>query len=117
MLFFSDCCHAGAFGQQAATQDQLAESLVKDSGVMVFASSRGNERSAENVDWGHGAFVRALLDGLDGQADLIADGKINISELQTYVIDQVQKLTDDRQHPFIPRLERFDPGLVLALTR
>jgi len=34
-----------------------------------------------------------------------------------HVIDRVQKLTDDRQHPFIPRLERFDPGLVLALTQ
>ena len=84
---------------------------------MVFASSRGNEKSSERGEWGHGAFVRALLDGLDGRADLIADGLINISELQTYVVDQVRRLTDDCQHPYIPRLERFDPGLVLARTR
>ena len=51
------------------------------------------------------------------RADLIADGQINVSELQTYVVDQVRKLTDDCQHPYIPRLERFDPGLVLAQTR
>jgi uncharacterized caspase-like protein len=117
VLFFSDCCHAGAFGGQTATQDQLAESLVKDAGVMVFASSRGNEKSSEREEWGHGAFVRALLDGLEGRADLIADGQINISELQTYVVDRVSKLTDGNQHPYLPRLERFDPGLVLVRTQ
>jgi len=117
VLFFSDCCHSGAFGDQTATQDQLAEALVKDAGVMVFASSRGSEKSAERSEWGHGAFVRALLEGLDGQADLIADGEITVSELQTYVVDRVRKLTDNCQHPYLPRLERFDPGLVLARTR
>jgi len=115
VLFLSDCCHSGAFGLLPATQDQLAEPLLKDAGVMVFASSRGNEYSVEREQWGHGAFVRALLDGLEGQADLIADGRINVSELQTYVVDRVAKLTDDAQHPYIPRLERFDPGLVLAI--
>jgi len=116
ILFFSDCCHAGAFGRVSASQDQLAESLVKEAGVMVFASSRGNETSAERGEWGHGAFVRALLDGLDGRADLIPNGRIDVSELQAFVVDRVRKLTDGAQHPYIPRLEQFDPGLVLAWT-
>ncbi|NUQ63640.1 MAG: caspase family protein [Pirellulales bacterium] len=114
VLFLSDCCHAGAFGERAASQDELADSLVKDAGVMVFASSRGNEKSLEDPDWRHGAFTRALLDGLDGQADLIADGRITVSELQTFVADRVKRLTAGRQHPHIPRLENFDPELILA---
>jgi WD40 repeat protein len=117
VLFFADCCHAGAFGEQGARPDELAEPLVKQAGVMVFASSRGSERAAENSQWGHGAFVRALLDGLQGEADLIPDGRITISELQTYVVDRVARMTADQQHPYLPRLERFDPGLVIALTR
>jgi len=117
IIFLCDCCHAGAFGEKAATQDELAEPLVKQAGVMVFAASRGNELAAEKPAWGHGAFVRALLDGLEGKADLIPDGQINVSELQTYVLDQVARLTGDRQHPTIPRIERFDPGLVIAHGR
>ena len=66
---------------------------------------------------GTGRSSGALLDGLEGRADLIADGQINISELQTYVVDRVTTLTDGNQHPYLPRLERFDPGLVLARTR
>jgi hypothetical protein len=114
IIFLCDCCHAGAFGEEVATQDELAEPLVKQAGVMVFAASRGNELAAEKPAWGHGAFVRALLDGLEGKADLIPDGQVNMSELQTYVVDQVARLTGNRQHPYIPRLERFDPGLVIA---
>ena len=117
IIFLCDCCHAGAFGEEAATQDELAEPLVKQAGVMVFAASRGNELAAEKPAWGHGAFVRALLDGLEGKADLIPDAQINMSELQTYVVDQVTRLTGNRQHPYIPRLERFDPGLVIAQIR
>lgn len=84
---------------------------------MVFAASRGNELAAEKPAWGHGVFARALLDGLDGKADLIPDARINMSELQTYVVDQVARLTANRQHPYIPRIERFDPGLVIAQVR
>ncbi len=117
ILFLCDCCHAGAFGEETATQDELAEPLVKQAGVMVFAATRGNELAAEKPSWGHGAFVRALLDGLEGKADLIPDAQINMSELQTYVVDRVARLTANRQHPYIPRIERFDPGLVIAQVR
>lgn len=117
IIFLCDCCHAGAFGEEVASQDELAEPLVKQAGVMVFAASRGNELAAEKPAWGHGAFVRALLDGLNGKADLIPDARINMSELQTYVVDRVARLTGNRQHPYIPRIERFDPGLVIAHLR
>jgi uncharacterized caspase-like protein len=116
ILFLSDCCHAGAFGERSATQDELAEALVKDAGVMVFASSRGTEKSLEKAEWGHGAFTLAVLDALKGQADLIEDGRITVGELQAYVANRVRKLTSDHQHPHIPRLENFDPELVIAYT-
>ncbi len=120
VLFLADCCHAGAFGDQSATQDELAESLLRDAGVMVFASSQGHEQSLERADWSHGAFTQALLTGLDGEADLPigpqgSDGQITVSELQTYVSARVAQMTGQRQHPYIPRLARFDPLLVVAL--
>jgi WD40 repeat protein len=114
VVFLADCCHAGAFAERAASQDELVYGLVKQAGVVVFAASRSAEPSFEAKEWKHGAFTKALLEGLGGNADLIRDGKISLSELQTYVAHRVTALTGDRQHPHIPRLEHFDPQLVIA---
>jgi len=34
--------------------------------VVVFASSSGADYSIEDAEWGHGAFTKALIDGLGG---------------------------------------------------
>lgn len=114
VLFLADCCHSGAFGQEPASQDELATPLVNDARVMVFAASRGLETAQERADLGHGVFTYALLRGLSGEADLIPDRRITISELQAYVANSVKQITDDQQHPHIPRVNDFDPELVLA---
>jgi hypothetical protein len=113
-LFLSDCCHAGAFGGRAASQDDLAYPLLTSARVMVFASSHGRESSLEKSELGHGAFTYAVLRGLAGEADIIKDGRVTISELQAYVANQVKVLTGDRQHPYIPRMNDFDPEMVIA---
>lgn len=117
VIFFSDCCHAGAFGQRPAAQESLADPLVRGAGVMVFAASRGLESSLELGSLEHGAFTYALLQGLEGRADLIPDGRITMSELQAYVANQVKQLTDDRQHPHVPLMNDFDPETVIAYVR
>jgi hypothetical protein len=113
ILFLSDCCHAGAFGKQAS-QDELAHALLREARVMVFAASRGLEASWEMPELKHGAFTYAILEGLEGKADLIDDGRITITELQTYVANRVKQLTNDMQHPHIPRVNDFDPEAVIA---
>jgi WD40 repeat protein len=114
VIFLADCCHSGAFGQQPASQEDLARRLVNDARVMVFAASRGMETAQETAALGHGVFTHAILRGLCGEADLIPDHRITISELQTYVSNQVQQLTNDQQHPHIPHVNDFDPEVVLA---
>ena len=84
---------------------------------MVFSSSRGVETSLEMASLKHGAFTYAILKGLRGQADLIADKRITISELQAYVANQVKQITEDRQHPHIPLMKDFDPETVIAHVR
>jgi len=113
VLFLSDCCHAGAFGKHAS-QDELAHALLREARVMVFAASRGLEVSWELGALKHGAFTYAILEGLEGKADLIRDGRVTVSELQTYVANRVKQLTNDRQHPHIPRMNDFDPEAVIA---
>lgn len=118
ILFLADACYAGAFGESdLAPQQELADSLRRTAGVMVFTSSRGDEVSLENPEWGHGAFCAAILDGLDGKADANGDGAITIAELQSSVTLQVAELTNDRQHPDLPKLGDFDPDLVIARIR
>lgn len=43
--------------------------------VVTFASSQGRETSVESAAWGHGAFTKALIEGLAGKADLLRDGR------------------------------------------
>ncbi|MEZ5581787.1 MAG: hypothetical protein R3F37_02500 [Candidatus Competibacteraceae bacterium] len=69
------------------------------SGVIVFASSQGKEYSEEHPDWRHGAFTKAILDGLTGKADFVQDGVVHHSELEVFVKRGVVDLTEGRQHP------------------
>lgn len=117
VLFLSDACHAGAFGTTTlASQKDISDSLRDKAGVMVFASSRANELSREDPQWQHGAFVKAILEGLAGSADLNRDGKVTVQELQTKTTQRVVELTDGKQHPELPDIGGFDPNLVLATT-
>ncbi len=105
VLLFLDACHSGDMSN-GASNEKVAASIARQMGI-VFASSSGNEYSFENPDWGHGAFTKAILDGLGGAADYTKDGKVDWSELQLYVISAVREMTKGGQNPTIPRLEQF----------
>lgn len=114
ILFLSDTCYAGSFGDaQLATQTQIADSL-KNAGVLVFASSKGDERSLESDRWRHGAFCHAILNALQGDADANRDKIVTIRELLSYVRGEVIRVTNDRQHPVVPDISNFDPNFVIA---
>ena len=59
----------------------------------------GSEVSIEDLAWGHGAFTKALLDGLDGPADYDQDGVITLKELDLHITRNVKKLTNGSQRP------------------
>ncbi|KOR33027.1 hypothetical protein TI05_03575 [Achromatium sp. WMS3] len=107
VLLWTDTCHAAGIAggsTKLAARNINTISLVRefadaDTGVLIFASSTGAEKSLEGQHWGHGAFTKALLDGLSGQADYDHDGIIHRSELETYVKRKVAKITRGRQHP------------------
>jgi WD40 repeat protein len=104
-LFFFDTCHAGRaagmrFKGESDYQPFVAELAAAGTGVMVLASSDGTELSQERDEWRHGAFTKALLEGVDGKADLVGnDGIITIDELGLFVKDRVKALTAGQQHP------------------
>ncbi|MBW2640752.1 MAG: hypothetical protein JRE10_11495, partial [Deltaproteobacteria bacterium] len=69
-LVFADTCHSeGLSGKKTRSVDN--ERFVKelqDTNAVIFTSSRGNEISQEDDQWGHGAFSFAILQGLSGKA-------------------------------------------------
>jgi WD40 repeat protein len=84
-------------------QDWFAD-LRRGTGAAVISSSSGNEYSLEGEQWKNGVFTYALLNGLKNRgADANKDQTITVSELQTYVIDQVRKLTEGGQNPTVRR--------------
>jgi hypothetical protein len=101
-LFFIDACHsADSLKGDVAAADVTAvinRMARADSGVVMFASSGGNELSLERADWSNGAFTEALLAGVLGGADYEKDGSISTAELNLWLSTQVKKLTANRQN-------------------
>jgi hypothetical protein len=106
IVAFIDTCHSGNFFGVPGSKDipnpylrNFAEDLAKSSSfTVVFASSTGEELSIEREEWGHGAFTKALIEGLDGGA-ANERGMISIARLNDYIAERVKELTEGKQHP------------------
>lgn len=110
-LIFLDACHSGQSGFdfmefatiKALDLNQAVEDLIaREPGLTVITSSSGREFSYERPEWGHGAFSKALLEGLNGSADVNTDQVVTLAELNFYIIERVRDLTQGRQHPYMP---------------
>lgn len=106
VLLFLDTCHSGQLGRNLYTlrgvdnTEALRELASDEYGVMIMAASTGKESSQERAEWQHGAFTRALLNGLEiGMADRSGDGIVHMHELDDFVTEEVKKLTGGLQHP------------------
>ncbi len=78
----------------------LFADLRKGTGAMVISSAGGVEFAYEGEQWNNGVFTYALLQGLKSQeSDANEDGKITVTELRDYVIENVYELTNGKQNP------------------
>ena len=120
VLFLLDACHAGAVDRdrpgklkRAITDDLVPDLRREEYGVITLCSSTGTEVSLENRELGQGNFTTALIEALDGLADMNKDGEVLTTELITYVTNRVIELTGKAQHPVasLPSIKPF------ALTR
>lgn len=93
-MIFADACHSGKMrqGKSNSQQDQKAE-------VMLFLSSRDNEKSIENPRMLNGFFTTYLLKALKGNADTDKNRTITAKELFEYVSREVKRVSQDKQHP------------------
>jgi uncharacterized caspase-like protein len=102
VAFFLDTCHSGsALGTKGGPNvtEVLNELSSAENGAVVFASSTGRQRSLEKDEWRNGAFTKAVVEGLNGGADVLKDGRITLSSLDLWIADRVKALTGGQQAP------------------
>jgi WD40 repeat protein len=95
----------------------LAKSLFADmrlnNGTTVVSSAGGSEFAIESENWRNGAFTYCLLYGLSSnKADLNKNRVITLSELQEYLLFEVNKLTNGAQTP-TSRVENLNNDFIL----
>jgi tetratricopeptide (TPR) repeat protein len=106
-LVLSDTCHSagvllagrGLYATTRANSRYLEEMQKFQGGVGFLSAADQTESSYERDDLGHGVFTHCFLEGVRGNADTDADGKVTFEELKNYVRDEVPKLTNNKQHP------------------
>jgi hypothetical protein len=103
-LFFIDTCHSGNVlgGRRGVPSDItgiINDLSSAENGVVVFSSSTGRQFSLESSAWGNGAFTKALVEGLGGQADLDRKGRITHKMLDFFLAERVKQLTQGKQTP------------------
>ncbi len=117
-LMFVDTCHAGnvvgSARQRLDNTEAINELASSENNIVVFASSAGAQESIEDPNWGNGAFTKALLEGLRGEADVKKRGRVTYKQLDAYVSDRVDELTQGRQTPVTPVLQGV-PDFIIAL--
>lgn len=84
----------------SALLNEMFADTRRSSGANIISAAGGAEYALEGDKWANGVFTFALLQGLsEKKADLNKDGKILISELQSYLQEKVPELTKGRQKP------------------
>jgi uncharacterized caspase-like protein len=103
-LLFVDTCHSGNIlgGRKGAPPDIngfVNELASAENGAVVFAASTGTRYSMEDPAWNNGAFTKALMDGISGNADYGGTGRITRNMLDLYISERVKELTRGQQTP------------------
>ncbi|MCP9448784.1 MAG: caspase family protein [Nitrospira sp.] len=83
---------------RAAPEDERERRAVQ----VVSAAGKGEISLRPD---GKSLFVRLLLAGLSGEADLDGNGRLMASELGAYLVERVERASDGAQHPISLRID------------
>jgi Caspase domain len=108
VVMILDTCHSGEAGggmmlasarTRSFDSDAFLTKLSQSEGRVVISSSKGNQKSQERPEFGHGVFTYFLLEALKGRADSNNDHLISVSEAFDYVSRKVTSATGGLQTP------------------
>ena len=117
-LILLDACNSGGalttftrgVGEEAAIFQ-----LARSTGFTVLSSTNQEQFASEVKALGHGIFTYALLNGLNGEADIKKDGKITVLEIELYINEVIPMLSEKykgaQQFP-----QSFSRGMDFPLT-
>ena len=112
-LFVLDCCFGGLAVTRAAPP--VAAGLSNRARQVITA---GNAQQAvlDSGGGGHSVFTGALLDGLEGDADLDGDQVVTFGELFNHVGREVERRTEERQTPLQATFPDHEGGNVALFS-
>jgi len=95
-ILLVDTCHSGNAFNSRLVKD------AADANIVVISATDRDSKADERHELKHGIFTYALLEGLNGKADLISQDKlITIKELDAYLSDKIKKLSNGHQEPVL----------------
>ncbi len=112
VYFVMDSCYSGlalSRGSGAYSKDRsYLEEITRRTARQILTAGGADQQVADDGPNGHSVFTWALLQGLQGEADLDGNGVITASELGAYVSPIVAKFA--RQTPAVGNLVGSEGG-------
>jgi uncharacterized caspase-like protein len=104
VVVFIDACHSGNVMGSGRRGETDINAMVNElsntqNGAITFTSSTGKEFSLEDPAWGNGAFTKAVIEGLNGNAAIPGKNKVTTKSLDAYISERVKEITKGKQHP------------------
>ncbi|MFO7891274.1 MAG: caspase family protein [bacterium] len=105
VILFVDACHSGNILGSKKRGEADITTAIKDliaagTGQVIMTATTDNSAAYEDPSWEHGAFTKALLDGLKYmRADFDKNEIVTIKELDFYITKRVKELTKGHQKP------------------
>lgn len=105
VILFVDACHSGNILGSRKRGEADITTAIKDliaagTGQVIMTATTDNSAAYEDASWEHGAFTKALMDGLKSmQADFDKNNIVTIKELDFYITQRVKELTNGHQKP------------------
>jgi peptidoglycan hydrolase-like protein with peptidoglycan-binding domain len=121
-LLFIDACRSGLSTDEVEPLDvdTIASDLRRanrdgrNRGVIVFASSSGNELSLEDDAWQNGAFTKAVVETFAASSEQLGgSGGLTLEEIKVLVKSRVARLTGGEQRPQVVLPDPLDAEMVL----
>ncbi|MCC6550734.1 MAG: caspase family protein, partial [Ignavibacteriaceae bacterium] len=95
-MMIIDACQAGGaletFALRGVTEEKAIQSLARNSGVYVIASSSRDQAAKELPKLGMGLFSYAVKEALNCMGDKNGDNLITIAEIDSYTAERVPEL-------------------------
>lgn len=121
-VFILDACQsAGALDAleertRGAAEEKAIAQLARSTGTFWITSTGAEQFATEFSKLGHGIFTYALLEGINGAADVNKDQRLTIRELSTFIENKVPELSEQfKGTPQFPSAYSFGNDFPLAV--